>query len=196
MDSHVSSSRAVAMIGMFSALYIVSSSIVSFVTQVGYPEHFLRGILMTAVVLWTGRKWSATIMGAVCGLVFLLVVPSPAPYLLASTFVSGLVFDLVLTPGSFAKSIRSTTRVLIGAAVSGAAESLVALSILTYAGFFGTKTLAILGIAWSTDLVLNIILSAVGAIIAIQFLSKKLKTMSPPNEQNKLNNGSDARNQN
>lgn len=135
-------------------------------------------------------------MGAVCGIVFLIVVPSPAPYLLASTFVSGLVFDLALIPGSFSKSIKSSTRVLIGAAVSGVAESLVALAILTYAGFFGTKAFTVLGIAWSTDVVLNIILSLVGALIAIRFLSRKLKSTSPPSEQDKLSDGSETRKEN
>jgi hypothetical protein len=173
MSGDTSSSGTVALIGLFSALYIVSSGIVSFITQVGYPEHFLRGLLMTALVLRTGRKWSATIMGAVSGIVFVVVVPSPAPYLLASTFVSGLVFDLVLMIGSYVNSVRSTPKLLIGAAVSGVAESLVALAILTYAGFFG-KAFTALAYAWSTDVLLNIILSVIGAIIAIRFLPKRI----------------------
>ena len=166
-------SRTIAMIGLFSALYIVSSGIVSFVSQVGYPEHFLRGLLMTALILRTGKKWSATLMGAVCGIIFVLVVPSPAPYLLASTFVSGLVFDLVLMIGSYARSVRSTPKLLVGVAVSGVAESLVALAILTYAGFFG-KAFAALAYAWSTDVFLNIILSVIGAVLAIWFLPKRV----------------------
>jgi hypothetical protein len=177
------------MIGLFSALYIVSSGIVSYITQVGYPEHFLRGILMTALILRTGRKWSATMMGAVCGVVFLVVVPSPAPYLLASTFVSGLVFDLVLMVGSYAKSIRSTSRVLVGAAVSGVAESIVALTIITAIAatqIFGTKTLTGLSIAWSTDIVLNIVLSLVGAVLAIRFLSKRLPSNLHTSEHQEL----------
>lgn len=178
MESKASSSRTIAIIGLFSALYIVSSGIVSYITQVGYPEHFLRGILMTAVILRTGKKWSATMMGAVCGIVFLVVVPSPAPYLLASTFVSGLVFDLALLAGSYAKSIKSVPRILIGACVSGFAESVVALAILTYAGFFGSKTFSALGIAWTTDIVLNIVLSAIGAILAIRYLSGRFKSSS------------------
>jgi hypothetical protein len=149
---------------------------------------------MTGLILATGRKWSATMMGAVCGIVFLIVVPSPAPYLLASTFVSGLVFDLVLIIGSYAKSIRSVPRVLVGAAVSGVAESIVALAILTYAGFFGSKSFAALGVAWSTDVVLNIVLSLIGALLAIRFLSKQFKSASNSNtgEQSKLGDRSDG----
>lgn len=161
------------MIGLFSALYIVSSGIVSYISQVGYPEHFLRGLLMTALIIRTRKKWSATLMGAVSGIVFVVVVPSPAPYLLASTFVSGLVFDLVLMTRSYFNSIRSTPMVLTGVAISGLAESLVALAILTYAGFFG-KVLTALIYAWSTDVVLNIILSIIGALIAIRFLPRRI----------------------
>lgn len=167
------SSRMIAMVGLFSALYIVSSGIVSFVSQVGYPEHFLRGLLMTALILRTDRKWSATLMGAVSGIVFVLVVPSPAPYLLASTFVSGLVFDLVLMIGSYANSVRSAPKLMIGVAISGVAESLVALAILTYAGFFGRAFTALV-YAWSADVILNIILSVIGAVLAIRFLPKRV----------------------
>jgi hypothetical protein len=172
----VSSSRSVATIGLFSALYIVSSGLVSYVTQLGYPEHFLRGILMTAVILRTGRKWSATMMGVVCGIVFMFAVASPAPYLLFSTVASGLVFDLVLMAGSsYAASVRSRTRILVGAAVSGLAESVVALTILTEfvtsRSWTGTLTISV---AWSVDIVLNIILSSIGALLAFKFLSGKV----------------------
>ncbi|MGI0091758.1 MAG: hypothetical protein ACREBS_08615 [Nitrososphaerales archaeon] len=173
VQTQVSSSRAIAIIGLFSALYIVAAGISSYVTLYGYPEHFIRGILMTAVVLRTGKKWSATMMGVVSGIIFQLVVTSPAPYLLASTIVSGLVFDLVLMAGSsYTAAVRSSPRVITGAAISGLAESIVALAILTFAGFFSRSFVA-LSVAWSTDIVLNIALSAVGALIAIRFLSKK-----------------------
>jgi hypothetical protein len=171
----VSSSRSIAVIGLFSALYIVTSGLTSFVTQVGYPEHFLRGILMTAVILRTGRKWSATIMGVVCGLVFALVVPAPAPYLLPSTIISGIVFDLALIIGSkYDVASRSQTRLLIGAGLSGLGESVVALSVLTIfaPGYLG-KSFNALTIAWSADVVLNIILSIIGALIAFRYLLRK-----------------------
>ena len=137
---------------------------------------------MTAVILRTGRKWSATMMGLVSGLVFAIAVPSPAPYLLPSTFVSGLVFDLVLLMGtSYALAAKSRSRLLIGAAVSGLAESIVALGILTY---FSSSTLGAtaraIETAWSLDVVLNIVLSAAGAILAYKFLFPKKR--SAPND--------------
>lgn len=115
-------------------------------------------------------------MGAVSGVVFMIVVPSPAPYLLASTFVSGLVFDLVLTAGLFSKSIRSVSKILLAAAISGSAESLTALSVLTYAGFFETKAFDVLFIAWFADVMLNIVLSVLGALVAVKFLSNRERT--------------------
>ncbi|MDG6998181.1 MAG: hypothetical protein JRN15_03605 [Nitrososphaerota archaeon] len=171
----VSASRAIAIIGLFSALYIVSAGIVSslFGEAVrGYPEHFLRGILMTVVVVRTGKKWSATTMGLVCGIVFGIVVPAPAPYILVSTIVSGLVFDLALAGGKYASVIRSLYRVVLGSAVSGVAESVVALLILTAVGFFGSS-FSVVSAAWSADIILNVVLSSIGAIIAFRFLSRR-----------------------
>lgn len=110
-------------------------------------------------------------MGVVCGIVFGIVVPAPAPDLLASTVVSGLVFDLVLMGGSYLNTISSFSRIVLGAAVSGVAESLVALSILTFAGFFG-KSAEVLTSAWSIDIILNIALSS-GGHYCIQFLEWK-----------------------
>ena len=172
------------MIGLFSALYIVTSGLASFVSQLGYPEHFLRGILMTALILRTGRKWSAAMMGLVSGLVFLAVVPSPAPYLLPSTFVSGLVFDLSLVIGSsYWAAAQSRTRLVIGAAISGFAESIVALSILTVgAPSVLGKTFQVITTAWFLDLSLNIVLSSIGAILAIRFLSPRSRSRLPSSQ--------------
>lgn len=172
----VSASRAIALIGLFSALYIVTSGIASFLSQLGYPEHFLRGILMSAAVLWTGKKWSATIMGLVSGLIFLLLVPSPAPYLLPSTFISGLVFDaIILVGGSYEVASRSRLRLILAAAISGLAESIVALSILTVfsAPTLG-RTFGAIAAAWSFDIALNIILSSIGAYLVFRFLIKRI----------------------
>jgi hypothetical protein len=120
-------------------------------------------------------------MGIVCGLIFFFAVASPAPYLLASTIVSGLVFDLILMIGlSYETAVRSRTRIIIAAAISGLAESIVALAILTMFApqYLGKTTLAI-SYAWSLDVVLNIILSSIGAIIAFRFLSRRVSNILP-----------------
>ena len=165
--------------GLFSALYIVTASLASFVTQVGYPEHFLRGILMTSLIVYAGkRKWSATTMGVVCGIIFALVVPSPAPYLLPSTITSGLIFDLVLLVTRYYSQVQAlSSKLMIAAGISGISESMVALVILTY---FSPHTLGstlnAIEVAWLLDLVLNVVLSVVGAMIAIRLLSKVLNS--------------------
>jgi hypothetical protein len=166
------------MIGLFSALYIVTAGLTSVVTQVGYPEHFLRGIFMSCLILATRRKWSATLMGIVCGLVF-LAVPAPAPYLLPSTVVSGVVFDLALIIGLRYGSVLTQTKLMVGAGLSGLAESSVALLILTIftPGILG-KTFDALALAWSADIVLNIVLSIAGAYIAFRYLGNRVPRQS------------------
>ena len=162
------------MIGLFSALYIVSAGLVSVVTQVGYPEHFLRGLFMSSLILTTRKKWSATLMGIVCGIVF-LAVPAPAPYLLPSTIVSGVVFDLSLIIGiKLGETSISRNRLLAGAGLSGFSESVVALFILTIFTPILGRTFDAIAIAWSADIVLNIILSIVGALIAFQYLGHRM----------------------
>lgn len=162
------------MIGLFSALYIVSAGLVSVITQVGYPEHFLRGLFMSSLILVTRRKWSATLMGIVCGIIF-LAVPAPAPYLLPSTVVSGVVFDLSLVIGLKAGDYAISQNLLLtGAGLSGFAESVIALLILTVftPGILG-KTFDALALAWSADIVLNIVLSIVGAYLAFRYLGNR-----------------------
>jgi hypothetical protein len=182
----MSATRALAIIGVMSALYIVSAGLVSSLfgyAVKGYPEHFLRGILMTIVVISTGRRWSATIMGVVCGLVFAVAVPAPAPYLLASTIVSGLVFDLALMgKGPFSRIVSSVWRVTLGSMVSGLAESLVALTILTLAGVLNGIFYTIAAL-WETDIALNLVLSALGAIVGIMIIRRRLGKASITTEK-------------
>jgi hypothetical protein len=130
---------------------------------------------MTAVILQTGRKWSATMMALVCGLVFALVVPAPAPYLLPSTFVSGLIFDIALIIGSkYSESSKSQTRLLLGAGLSGLGESIVALTVLTaFAPNVLVRTSGTILAAWSADLVLNVVLSVAGAFLAFRYLARR-----------------------
>jgi hypothetical protein len=177
----MSTTRALAIIGLLSALYIISAGLVSSLfgnLAKGYPEHFLRGILMTIVVISTGRKWSATIMGVVCGVVFAFAVGAPAPYVLASTIVSGLVYDLALMgKGPYSKIIKSAWRITLGSVVSGLAESLVALSILTLAGVLNGIFYAIAA-AWETDIALNLVLSGLGAVVGIRIIRQRLRKTS------------------
>jgi len=120
-------------------------------------------------------------MGIVCGLVF-LAVPAPAPYLFPSTVISGVIFDIALIIGTkYGESSVSQQRLLAGAGLSGLGESFLALAILTY---FTPSTLGrtfdALAIAWSADIVLNVLLSIVGAFIAYKYLNNRLPRQRTP----------------
>ena len=144
------------------------------ITQVGYPEHFLRGIFMSSLILTTRKRWSATLMGVVCGIVF-LAVPAPAPYLLPSTVISGVVFDLALIIGSKYGEKLTQPRLLVAAGLSGLSESFVGLFIITmFTPSILGRTFDALAIAWSADIVLNIVLSIVGAFIAFRYLGNRV----------------------
>jgi len=138
---------------------------------------------MTALVLQTRKKWSATMMGVVCGIIFAVLVPAPAPYLLPSTVLSGLIFDLALFGfKSDTQASTSNKRLIFAAGISGFAESLVALAILTmFAPKILGDTLNAIVVAWSVDAVLNIILSVVGASIAIAYLVTRIRNRRQQN---------------
>jgi cytochrome c oxidase assembly factor CtaG len=138
---------------------------------------------MTALVLQTGKKWSATMMGVVCGIIFAVLVPAPAPYLLPSTIVSGLIFDIALLGSKSGSQTRtSSKRLIFAAGISGLGESLVALAILTmFAPKILGNTFNAIVAAWSVDAVLNIILSSVGAAIAIAYLVTRVRSRRQQN---------------
>ena len=193
-----SRTRTIALIGLFSALYIVLAGVVgSFLGTLaqGYPEHFLRGLLMAALVVRTRKMWSATTMGVVCGLVF-AAVPSPYPavFITISTVLSGLVFDISLaTVGSYAQSTASKFRVMLGSGISGVVESVSLLSLVTFYGLGGklitfsalAKILSIstISVAWGIDIVFNIVLSLFGAYIAYAYISPSTKVLKAKKSQ-------------
>lgn len=174
----LSASKAIAMIGMYSALYIVAGGILGFVFQANsrFIEHFIRGALMTGVVLTTRKKWSATMMGVASGIVFVLAVPSPEQYLLASSFVAGLTFDMVVMAGTpYEKGSISKSRLLVAAGISGIAESVIVLSFLYFLGFpLGSS---LLSIASGLEIITNLVLSVIGAAIGIVLLLPRLNRM-------------------
>lgn len=185
-----SNTRIIALIGVFATLYIVMAGVAGATISpfaAGFPENLIRGFLMTGLIVRTRKMWSATMMGLASGLVFGLAVPSPAPYLLPSTFVSGLVFDLALLGGNYFKNTISLSRVLFAAGISGVAEAATALGILIYIGRFDKLSfLGILannttpiGIALGIAISLNLILSLIGAYLAFKALSKRVP-ISPP----------------
>jgi hypothetical protein len=187
-STQVSNTKAVALIGLFSALYVVTAAVIGTITgpglaavllSGGYPEHILRGIFMAGVVISTRRMWSATLMGIVCGLVFLLTVPAPADalYLFPATAGAGLVYDLTLkfSAASYAQAATSKRKVLLGAGVSGIAESIIALSILTFVFHYVFALISVVPVwmYWSVDIPVNFVLSVLGASIAAAYMLRR-----------------------
>jgi len=170
-------SRAVAVIGLFSAIYIFGGGLLGIVVGPflrGYPAHFLRGWLMSAVAAYSKRMWSASLMGLISGLVFLVFVPAPAPYLPLATFAAGLAYDLSLRAGnSYGVAALSPRRIVFSTSVSSVGESVVALAILTYVGVIPSQQ-PLLTILWVVAIVANVALACVGSLITIWAIKRNI----------------------
>jgi LytS/YehU family sensor histidine kinase len=173
--TRVKTAKNIAVIALISALYAVLGTLSGLLVGPalrGYPAHFFRGLTMSVAAAYSGRMWSTTLMGLISGLVFLALVPAPAPYLLASTLAAGLVYDLVVAAGgSYQVSSRRRGRILSAVSLSGLAESLVALAILTYLGFFQVPA-SVLAMIWVGAIAANLVLSVAGSSITILILNR------------------------
>lgn len=170
-------SRAIAFIGVFSALYAAGGLVTGFLSGPllrGYPTHFLRGWFMSSVAAYSRRMWSATAMGLIAGVIFLVTIPAPAPYLLASSLAAGLVYDLTLRLGTtYASSARMRRRIVLSTTLSGAAESLTALSVLSFIGLFQVAPMVLL-LIWIGGIAANILISNAGALLTILLMRRGL----------------------
>ncbi len=131
-------------------------------------------------------------MGIVSGLIFVAAVPAPNEYyLLPATIAAGLVYDLVLYSGAgeYKAGAASKMRVLAGSGISGVAESITALSILTFVSGYQfilpvsvTNVNPVL-IYWAIDLPLNAILSIVGTSIAVGFMLQRRRVAARESQE-------------
>jgi len=161
-------SRQIAFIGILSAAYVAAGTTLGFLVGPalrGYPAHFFRGLLMSATAAYSRRMWSSTAMGAISGLIFLVTVPiTPAPYLLPASIAAGVAYDLSARVRSqYQESVRSRRRILLSTVLSGLAESVVALAILTYVGLFKVSP-PVVALIWAGAIVANILISSLGAL--------------------------------
>jgi hypothetical protein len=167
--------RQITVIALLSALYSVLGSASGLLVGPalrGYPAHLFRGLTMSMTAAYSRRRWSTTLMGLISGLIFLAIVPAPAPYLLASSIAAGLVYDIVIGfGGHYPESSRMRRRIAAGTVLSGVAESVVALAILTYVGLFKV-TSTVLAIIWVSAIAANIVLSLAGASITMLLLRR------------------------
>ena len=171
----VKTTRHIAVIALLSALYSIlgaASGLLVGPLLRGYPAHLFRGLTMSMTAAYSQRKWSTTLMGFISGIIFLVIVPAPAPYLLAASLAAGLAYDaVIMVGGRYAESSRRRGRIVLGTVVSSVAEAVVALSILTYVGLFEVQAM-VLTMIWLGAAAANIVLSLGGASITILLLRR------------------------
>ena len=101
---------------------------------------------------------------------FMVLVPAPAPYLLFSTVAAGLLYDLSMGR-SYSEACRKPRRIALATVVSGLAEAVVALGILTYVGLFDVQPI-VLAFIWIVTIAANLVLSTAGAQVTIALLRR------------------------
>ncbi len=169
-------SKSVAVIGLLSALYVVGGVLVGNALGPllrGYPAHFLRGFLMSSAAAYAGRAWSATMMGAIAGVIMLVTIPAPAPYLPLASLAAGVAYDTACRAGgSYVENSRKKGRILIATSLSSISESIVALSILTALGIIEAP-LSIIILIWLAAMAGNILISNAGAAVTLWILIRR-----------------------
>lgn len=153
-------SRYVALVAALTALYILYGyvSSVEFRTATRSLDlFFLLPAFFAILVSLTGRKWSATLLGTINGLVF-LGTPAPFPlHITVSLIANGLVFDLYLQRSS--RSLLDLTRnnLIIAGTLGNLAMAPVGLLVLQAAGLPSSV------VTWAIALVGDVIVGAAGA---------------------------------
>ena len=113
-----STSRYLALLAGFTALYLVygyASGVALGHTIFELDLFFLISVLFTVLVALTGRKWSATILAVICGL--LLFGDPNAPIGIGLSLIpNGVVFDLVLRGKVLGENSSRSRFVVAGAA--------------------------------------------------------------------------------
>ncbi len=169
------STKNLAAIALFAAFYILTTAVTGIVLPVlrGYPAHFFRGLSMSACAAFSRARWSVSVMSVISGLVFLAVVPAPAPYLLFSTVGAGVVYDLCMGR-AYQQSARRFGRITVGTLLSGLVEGVIAMAVLTYVGLFNVRP-ELLAVIWVGAIAANMVLSTIGAQVTVLLLRRYRK---------------------
>ncbi|MEM4642923.1 MAG: hypothetical protein QXF36_07130 [Candidatus Caldarchaeum sp.] len=169
------STKQLSIIALSAAFYVLMGAITGLVLPAarGYPAHFFRGLAMSAAGAYTRRMWSVTVMSLIAGVLFMVLVPAPAPYLLFSTVAAGLLYDLSMGR-NYPDVCRKRRRITMATVVSGLGEAVVALGILTYVGLFNVQPSA-LAVIWIVTIAANLVLSTAGAQVTVALLRRYTK---------------------
>ena len=177
--------KLIAYATMFTAVYFVLSYVVSATIGPllrGSGAHFFRAFCMVLIASQLRTQNGPLVFSIVSGLL-LLMVPAPASYLyLPGSIGAGLVYEFWLRRGDYAKNAISNKMIVIGSMLSGAAESAIVTAGLFAIGFsFSeisvlTSDIGVVGI-WVFSLSKNILMSTLGAFVAIGFIKSKLSQL-------------------
>tara|TARA_B100001123_G_C15179103_1_gene974577 strand:+ start:116 stop:718 length:603 start_codon:yes stop_codon:yes gene_type:complete len=179
--------KLIAYATIFTAVYFVLSYAVSATIGPllrGSGAHFFRALCMVLIASQLRTPNGPLVFGTVSG-ILLLLVPAPASYLyLPGSVGAGIVYEFYLRRGDYAKNAVSPNMIMIGSLLSGIAESAIVTAGLFAIGFSfdelitltaatGFSNIGIVGI-WVFSLGKNIIMSAIGASVAIGLIRSRL----------------------
>ena len=172
-----STSRYLALLAGFTALYLVygyASGVALGHTIFELDLFFLISVLFTVLVALTGRKWSATILAVITGL--LLIGDPNAPVGIGLSLIpNGVVFDLILRAN--AGEIRSRNRFVVAGAAGNLAMAVAGL-LIAYAG--GAVPSGLAGtISVVVALIGNPVVGAFGALLGmlvVQRLGERVRS--------------------
>jgi hypothetical protein len=159
-------SRDLALVAGLTGLYLVYGYASGVTFQHNILEldlFFLISALFTIVVSMTGKRWSATLLGTVNGLI-LLGEPGAPIAITLSLIPNGLVFDLALYTGDHEIDSLSRKRFVLAGALGNLAMAISGLVILQAVGFFQGKGLNFILATSVIALVTNPVVGAVGAL--------------------------------
>jgi hypothetical protein len=162
-------SRYVALVAVLTGLYIAYGyvSSVEFRTATRSLDlFFLLPAFFTILVSLTGKKWSATLLAAINGLIF-LGTPAPFPLHIAiSLVVNGLVFDLYLQRASKSLFDPARKHLVIAGILGNLAMAPIGLLVLQLAGFPSSI------LVWVLALVGDTIVGGVGAFFGATIVER------------------------
>ena len=186
-SSPTSRVKLIAYATMFTAIYFVLAYVVSATIGPllrGAGAQFFRAFCMVLIASQLRTPNGPLVFSIISGFL-LLMVPAPASYLyLPGSVGAGLVYEFWLRRGDYAKNAVSNNMIIVGSILSGATESAIVTAGLFAIGFSFSELLVLtastglpnIGIAgiWIFSLSKNILLSAIGAFVAIGFIKSKL----------------------
>jgi hypothetical protein len=159
-------SRDLALVAGLTGLYLVygyASGVMFGHTILELDLFFLISALFTILVSMTGKRWSATLLGTVNGLI-LLGEPNAPIAITLSLIPNGLVFDLALYTRNQTIDESSRKRFVIAGALGNLAMAISGLVILQAVGFFQGKGLDFILATSVIAIVTNPLVGAIGAL--------------------------------